>query len=95
VKTVCSMVTGRWFVLALLMAAIGCSNMAKPGPQSAAGMSPDGTISMTEIVAAGAAGGKGTLAFQGHSYPFRLALQLHSLLQVRASCGGLVCASPE
>jgi hypothetical protein len=72
VKTVCSMVTGRWFVLALLMAAIGCSNMAKPGPQSAAGMSPDGTISMTEIVAAGAAGGKGTLAFQGHSYPFRL-----------------------
>ena len=35
-------------------------------------MAPDGTISLTEIVAAGADGGKGTLTFQGHAYPFRL-----------------------
>ena len=35
-------------------------------------MSPDGTVSMTEIMAAGAEGGKGTLTFQGHSYPFKL-----------------------
>ena len=46
--------------------------MAKPGPQSVAGMSPDGTVSMTEIIAAGAAGGKGTLTFHRHSYPFKL-----------------------
>jgi hypothetical protein len=35
-------------------------------------MSADGTVSMTEIIAAGAAGGKGTLTFQGRSYPFKL-----------------------
>jgi hypothetical protein len=65
--------TIRAAALALLLAAIGCSNMAKPGPQSVAGMAPDGTVSMTEIMAAGAEGGKGTLNFQGHSYPFQLA----------------------
>jgi hypothetical protein len=62
----------RVFVLALLLVASGCSNMAKPGPQSVVGMSPDGTIRMTEIMAAGAEGGKGTLTFQGRSYPFKL-----------------------
>ena len=62
----------RAVALALLFAPIGCSNMAKPGPQSVAGMSPDGTVSMTEIMAAGAEGGKGTLSFQGRSYPFKL-----------------------
>ena len=35
-------------------------------------MSSDGTVSMTEIMAVGAEGGKGTLNFQGHSYPFKL-----------------------
>ena len=59
---------------ALLLAALpGCSNLEKPGPQSIAGMSPVGTVSMTEIIAAGATGGKGTLNFQGRSYPFKLA----------------------
>ena len=62
----------RGFALALLLAVSGCSNMAKPGPQSVAGMSPDGTVRMTEIMAAGAEGGKGTLTFQGRSYPFKL-----------------------
>jgi hypothetical protein len=60
------------FALALLVLASGCSNMAKPGPQSVAGMSPDGTVSLTEIIAVGAAGGKGSLTFQGNSYPFQL-----------------------
>ena len=72
-KIPCSMVTMRGFAIALLLAGSGCSNMAKPGPQSVAGMSPDGTVSMTEIIAAGMAGGKGTLTFQGHFYPFKLA----------------------
>src|SRR5436309_734009 len=62
----------RMFTLALLLVASGCSNMSKPGPQSVAGMSPDATVIMTEIMAAGAEGGKGTLNFQGHSYPFKL-----------------------
>jgi hypothetical protein len=62
----------RGFALALLLVVSGCSNMAKPGPQSVAGMSPDGTVRMTEIMAAGAEGGKGTLTFQGRSYPFKL-----------------------
>jgi hypothetical protein len=64
--------TVRKFALALLVVASGCSNIAKPGPQSIAGMSPDGTVSITEIIAVGAAGGKGTLNFQGQSYPFKL-----------------------
>jgi hypothetical protein len=64
--------TIRMAALAILLAATGCSNMAKPGPQSVAGMSPDGTVSMTEIMASGAEGGKGTLSFQGHSYSFKL-----------------------
>jgi hypothetical protein len=62
----------RGFALALLLVASSCSNMAKPGPQSVAGMSPDGTVRMTEIMAVGAEGGKGTLTFQGRSYPFKL-----------------------
>jgi hypothetical protein len=65
--------TARRLTLALMLLAGGCSNVAKPGPQSVAGMSPDGTVSMTEIIAVGAAGGKGTLTFQGQSYPFKLA----------------------
>lgn len=58
--------------LALLLAASGCSNLAKPGPQSIQGMNPDGMVSMTEIIAAGGAAGKGNLSFQGRSYPFQL-----------------------
>jgi hypothetical protein len=64
---------GLTFVLAL--AAAGCSNadIQKPGPQSIVGMSPVGTISMTEYIAAGAAAGRGTLNFQGQSHSFKLA----------------------
>ena len=59
-------------VLVTLLAAAGCSNLAKPGPQSIVGMSPTGTVRLTEIIAVGAAGGKGTLYFQGESHPFKL-----------------------
>ena len=62
----------RGLAVVLLLASAGCANMAKPGPQSIVGMSPVGTISLTEIIAAGAAGGKGTLNFRGQSYPFKL-----------------------
>jgi hypothetical protein len=70
--TMPSALTTHGFALALLLVASGCSTMSKPGPQSVAGMSPDGTVSMTEVIAVGAAGGKGTLTFQGNSYPFHL-----------------------
>ena len=70
--TMPSATTVRAFALSLLLVVSGCSNMAKLGPQSVAGMAPDGTVSMTEIMAAGVEGGKGTLTFQGRSYPFRL-----------------------
>jgi hypothetical protein len=59
--------------LALLLAVTGCSNLAKPGQQSIEGMAPVGTVSLTETIAIGAAGGKGSLNFQGRSYPFKLA----------------------
>jgi hypothetical protein len=59
-------------ICAVLLMVSACSNMAKPGPQSVAGMSPDGTVTLTEVIAAGATGGKGTLTFQGQSYPFQL-----------------------
>jgi hypothetical protein len=47
----------RGFALTLLLAVSACSNMENPGPQSVAGMSPDGTVSVTEIIAVGATGG--------------------------------------
>jgi hypothetical protein len=64
--------SARRLALAFLLVSAGCSNVAKPGPQSVVGMSPVGTVNLTEIIAAGAAGGKGTLYFQGQSYSFRL-----------------------
>jgi hypothetical protein len=72
-RIVSSIVTIRGMALALLLATSGCSGLQKPGPQNVMGMSPVGTVNMTEIVAVGATGGKGTLDFQGRSYPFRLA----------------------
>ena len=63
----------RGLALALLLAAAGCSSLDKPGPQSIAGMSPVGTVSLTEIIAAGADAGTGTLNFQGRVYSFKLA----------------------
>src|SRR5258708_40234428 len=63
----------RGIALALALAASGCSNMAKPGPQSIAGMSPVGTVQMNEVIAVGATAGTGTLNFQGRSYSFKLA----------------------
>ena len=56
------------FALALLLVVSGCSNLSKPGPQSVAGMSPDAAVSISEIMAVGAEGGKGIVNFQGHSY---------------------------
>ena len=71
-KTIVSIGSAHRVVPALLLAASGCSNLAKPGPQSIQGMNSVGTVRMTEIIAAGGAAGKGNLDFQGQSYPFQL-----------------------
>jgi hypothetical protein len=63
----------RGLALACLLATGGCAQMAKPGPQSIVGLSPVGTVRLTEIIAAGGAVGSGTLNFQGRSYNFKLA----------------------
>ena len=68
-----SIATARMLALVLLLVSAGCSSLEKPGPQSVTGMSPVGTITLTEIVAVGAVAGKGTLDFQGQSYSFKLA----------------------
>jgi hypothetical protein len=59
-------------VTSTTLLASGCSNLSKPGPAERGGMSPDATVSMREITAFGAEGGKGSVNFQGHSYPSRL-----------------------
>lgn len=58
--------------IALLLGSAGCATLEKPGPQSIVGLSPVGTVQLTEIIAAGAAAGKGTLNFQGRTYSFKL-----------------------
>jgi hypothetical protein len=68
-----SIATVRMLALVSLLMSAGCSSLEKPGPQSVVGMSPVGTISLTEIVAVGAVAGKGTLDFQGQSRSFKLA----------------------
>lgn len=68
-----SALTRRAALAALVLAAAGCANVQTPGPQSAAGMSPVGSVQLTEIVAGGNAVGTGTLSFGGRSYSFKLA----------------------
>jgi hypothetical protein len=63
----------RGLAVLLVLAPTGCSNLGKPGPQSIAGLSPVGAVTMTEIIAAGAAAGQGTLNFNGQLYSLKLA----------------------
>jgi len=53
-----------------------CSSSVKVGPESVAGLTPDGTVDMNEVQVAymgNAGGGHGTLYYQGQSYPFTIA----------------------
>jgi hypothetical protein len=45
---------------------------APPTAQSIAGLTPVGTVTLTETVAMGMTGGSGSLTFQGQRYPFIL-----------------------
>jgi len=55
----------------VLLAACAATQPA-PNAQSIEGLTPSGTVRITEVVAAGMTGGSGTLMFQGRSYPIRL-----------------------
>lgn len=50
----------------------GCSATKVPDAQSIAGLTPSGTVTLTETFAAGYGGGSGSLTVNGQTYPFRL-----------------------
>jgi len=58
-------------VLAAMLATAGCSAMNAPTAQSIAGLSPSGSVTITEDFVAGLGGGSGTLEYQGRTYPFK------------------------
>ena len=56
-----------------LLGVSACGTMqAPPTAQSIAGLTPVGTVTMTEAVTVGMTEGSGSLSFQGRSYPFVL-----------------------
>ena len=62
----------RGVALAAALGLGGCSAMKVPTEQSIQGLTPSGTVSLTETFVAGYGGGSGTLTFNGQNYPFRL-----------------------
>lgn len=62
----------------VLLALAGCSSVSNPIPtevptaQTVAGLEPSGTVTMTQVFVSGVGAGKGVLAFQGKTYPFKL-----------------------
>src|SRR5215469_3402976 len=59
-------------VLAAMLATAGCSAMNAPTAQSVAGLSPSGSVTITEDFVTGLGGGSGTLEYQGRTYPFKV-----------------------
>lgn len=61
-------------LLAVSVLGLSACGTVQPPPteQSIAGLRPVGTVTMTETVAAGMTGGRGTLAFHGRRHPFVL-----------------------
>lgn len=58
---------------AVLLSAAACSEVAPvPTAASVAGLSPSGTVRVTETFAVGGGFGSGTLRFQGETHPFQL-----------------------
>ena len=60
--------------LGLLLGLSACSSTLQPPPtaQSIAGLTPSGTVTLTEVVAVGMTGGTGSLTFKGRTYPFKV-----------------------
>jgi hypothetical protein len=60
-------------LLSAVLAMAGCSEMMNtPTAQSVAGLPPSGSVTITEDFVAGLGGGRGTLQYQGRSYPFKV-----------------------
>jgi hypothetical protein len=59
-------------LLAAALATTGCSALNTPTAQSIAGLPPSGSVTITEDFVAGLGGGKGTLEYQGRTYPFQV-----------------------
>ena len=62
----------RVTLVAVVLAIAGCSGLSAPTPQSIAGLSPSGSVTITEDFVTGVGGGSGTLDFQGRTYPFKV-----------------------
>jgi len=62
----------RSVALAAALGLGGCSALNVPTAQSIQGLTPSGTVTLTETFVAGYGGGSGTLTFNGQDYPFRL-----------------------
>ena len=60
----------------ILLTIAGCASSPipteVPTAQSIAGLTPSGTVKLTEAFVGGAGIGRGVLTFQGKTYPFRL-----------------------
>ena len=63
---------GRLASIIVMFALSGCSALTVPTAQNIQGLTPSGTVTLTETFVAGAGAGKGTLTFNGQSYPFVL-----------------------
>lgn len=57
---------------AALLSLAGCASLAPPNASDISGLSPSGTVTVSETFVAGLAKGDGTLTYQGQTYPFSL-----------------------
>src|SRR4029077_20434704 len=62
----------RCAAIASALGLAACSTLNVPTAQSIQGLSPDGTVTLTETFVGGAGAGTGTLTFNGQTYPFQL-----------------------
>jgi hypothetical protein len=70
--------TGAAGAFVSLLALTGCASNPLPPTQaptaaSIAGLEPSGTITMSQLFIGGYGAGRGTLTFQGQTFPFKLA----------------------
>jgi hypothetical protein len=65
---------GKSMVAVTLLAMVGCATA--PSEQNIAGLSPAGTVSITEDFVVGWGGGNGMLNYQGQTYPFKFVCAL-------------------
>ena len=66
----------KYLGLTLVVLLAACTSSVQLGPQTVAGLTPDGTVDMNEVQAAfigSAGGGTGTFYYQGGAYPFNIA----------------------